>query len=281
MTFTSADICAFTGASYRQIDYWCRTGRLGQAAKVPHGSGRPRSFDLADVILARAYVLMTEVVPYNGVDASPARSELAAAVAEDPALNGWRLVAVAGKCEMTKRTAAPAALVVNLAVAAADVDEARKSGRAIPQKPPAGGHLARLLDAFPLLEEVADPSGCPPWPSGWPPAPPSARCRRRPAREPSPAPAELHHDGAGGPHRGRGPGPCPRPSQVHADQPFRVPSLGAGVQSSTVLLMSLLGELDRLDAAIFADTQWEPAEVYDHLEKLKRQPPRAVSRSTP
>jgi hypothetical protein len=50
---------------------------------------------------------------------------------------------------------------------------------------------------------------------------------------------------------------------------FRVLSLGAGVQSTTLLLMSLRGELPRLDAAIFADTQWEPKKVYAHLEWLK------------
>ncbi len=49
---------------------------------------------------------------------------------------------------------------------------------------------------------------------------------------------------------------------------IRVLSLGAGVQSTTLLLMSCLGELPLLDAAVFADTQWEPAEVYTHLEKL-------------
>lgn len=51
--------------------------------------------------------------------------------------------------------------------------------------------------------------------------------------------------------------------------PLRVLSLGAGVQSSTVLLMSLAGELPPLDAAIFADTGWEPRAVYDHLDRLQ------------
>lgn len=51
--------------------------------------------------------------------------------------------------------------------------------------------------------------------------------------------------------------------------PFRVLSLGAGVQSTTIYLMSMMGQLDRLDAAIFADTQWEPAAVYRHLEWLE------------
>ncbi len=45
-------------------------------------------------------------------------------------------------------------------------------------------------------------------------------------------------------------------------------SLGAGVQSSTVLLMSCRGVLPKLDAAIFADTQWEPKAVYEWLDKV-------------
>lgn len=51
---------------------------------------------------------------------------------------------------------------------------------------------------------------------------------------------------------------------------LRVLSLGAGVQSTTVLLMALSGEFpDRLDAAIFADTGWEPRAVYEHLAWLE------------
>ena len=49
---------------------------------------------------------------------------------------------------------------------------------------------------------------------------------------------------------------------------LRVLSLGAGVQSTTLLLMSELGELPLLDAAVFADTQSEPRVVYRHLEWL-------------
>lgn len=51
--------------------------------------------------------------------------------------------------------------------------------------------------------------------------------------------------------------------------PLRILSLGAGVQSTTVLLMSLMGELPKLDGAVFADTGWEPAPVYAHLAKLE------------
>jgi hypothetical protein len=49
-------------------------------------------------------------------------------------------------------------------------------------------------------------------------------------------------------------------------------SLGAGVQSSTLALMAARGEVagyPRLDAAIFADTQDEPASVYKWLDWLE------------
>ncbi len=46
-------------------------------------------------------------------------------------------------------------------------------------------------------------------------------------------------------------------------------SLGVGVQSSTLFLMSCLGEIDRVDFAIFSDTQVEPKSVYTWLEFLK------------
>lgn len=50
---------------------------------------------------------------------------------------------------------------------------------------------------------------------------------------------------------------------------MKVLSLGAGVQSTTVLLMSLEGEIPAYDLAIFADTQAEPRAVYDHLARLE------------
>ena len=52
-------------------------------------------------------------------------------------------------------------------------------------------------------------------------------------------------------------------------------SLGAGRQSSTLFLMSCVGQLPKLDAAIFADTQWEPAGVYETLAFLDEQGQRA------
>ncbi|MEO3780495.1 hypothetical protein ABGB16_27510 [Micromonospora sp. B11E3] len=52
-------------------------------------------------------------------------------------------------------------------------------------------------------------------------------------------------------------------------------SLGAGVQSSTVLLLAVRGEIPTFDAAIFADTGWEPTPVYAHLRRLERLAARA------
>lgn len=49
---------------------------------------------------------------------------------------------------------------------------------------------------------------------------------------------------------------------------LRILSLGAGVQSTTLALMSAEGLLDQLDGAIFADTGWEPVAVYQHLGRL-------------
>ena len=59
-------------------------------------------------------------------------------------------------------------------------------------------------------------------------------------------------------------------------------SLGAGVQSTTMLLMALEGLFDKTpDCAIFADTGYEPKSVYKHLdwliEKVKPFPIHIVS----
>jgi hypothetical protein len=46
-------------------------------------------------------------------------------------------------------------------------------------------------------------------------------------------------------------------------------SLGAGVQSSTILYMSIKKEIEKPDLVIFADTGWEPKNVYEHVTYLK------------
>lgn len=60
----------------------------------------------------------------------------------------------------------------------------------------------------------------------------------------------------------------PEPAKATKMKPLRILSLGAGVQSSCLLLMSCHGILPKLDFAIFADTQSEPRAVYDNVEWL-------------
>ena len=62
-------------------------------------------------------------------------------------------------------------------------------------------------------------------------------------------------------------------TKLRNQRPLTVLSLGAGVQSTVLALMSDRGEygLPRPDLAIFADTGWEPPAVYEHLEWLESQ----------
>ena len=53
---------------------------------------------------------------------------------------------------------------------------------------------------------------------------------------------------------------------------LRILSLGAGVQSTVMALMTMTGEIkDKPDCAIFSDTGAEPKNVYEHLEWLTKQ----------
>lgn len=64
-------------------------------------------------------------------------------------------------------------------------------------------------------------------------------------------------------------------------EPIHILSLGAGVQSFTLALMAAAGEVTPMPvAAIFADTQAEPASVYLWLDWLEKQLPFPVHRVT-
>jgi len=71
------------------------------------------------------------------------------------------------------------------------------------------------------------------------------------------------------------------PLNAPPETDFTFLSLGAGVQSSTLALMAAHGEVTPMpDAAIFADTQAEPASVYKWLNWLEPQLPFPVIRVT-
>lgn len=48
-------------------------------------------------------------------------------------------------------------------------------------------------------------------------------------------------------------------------------SLGAGVQSTVMLMLAIHDQIERPDHVIFSDTGWEPAGVYRHVAWCKRQ----------
>lgn len=59
---------------------------------------------------------------------------------------------------------------------------------------------------------------------------------------------------------------------MESDYDFTYLSLGAGVQSSALFVMSALGMYGcpKADVAIFADTGDEPSWVYDQLHRLRQ-----------
>lgn len=50
---------------------------------------------------------------------------------------------------------------------------------------------------------------------------------------------------------------------------LKIQSLGAGIQSSTITEMIVEGELDPVDAVLFADTMDEPSYVYEQVDYLR------------
>ena len=73
----------------------------------------------------------------------------------------------------------------------------------------------------------------------------------------------------------------PETERGEMSEPLHIISLGAGVQSSTMALMAAAGEITPMPtAAIFADTQDEPASVYRWLDWLEKQLPFPVYRVT-
>lgn len=49
--FTSSEVVAVSGATYRQVDYWVRRGRL-KPVRAAQGSGTQRQFDFAGLVQA-------------------------------------------------------------------------------------------------------------------------------------------------------------------------------------------------------------------------------------
>ena len=51
--FRSPQVCAVVGITYRQLDYWDRTGLLGPSMQVASGSGTQRLYTFQDIVTLR------------------------------------------------------------------------------------------------------------------------------------------------------------------------------------------------------------------------------------
>lgn len=60
--FNSKEACSMSGATYRQLDYWCKCGVIKDTAK---GSGTRREFDIEDIL---ALKLVLAIVSSFGQD---------------------------------------------------------------------------------------------------------------------------------------------------------------------------------------------------------------------
>ena len=47
------DVCRLVGISYRQLDYWARTGLVSPSVRVAGGSGTQRLYSFRDLVLLR------------------------------------------------------------------------------------------------------------------------------------------------------------------------------------------------------------------------------------
>jgi len=51
--FRSPQVCAVVGITYRQLDYWDRTGLLGPSMQAASGSGTQRLYSFNDIVTLR------------------------------------------------------------------------------------------------------------------------------------------------------------------------------------------------------------------------------------
>lgn len=59
-TFSTRDAAILTGATYRQIDYWCRAGILREAQPA-NGSGSRRAFHRSEIRIIRAVAALRQL----------------------------------------------------------------------------------------------------------------------------------------------------------------------------------------------------------------------------
>ncbi len=77
--YSSSQVCVLTGATYRQLDYWVRTGILRPEFVEAHGSGTQRRFAPEQVRLVRLIIRLRELgLGHDALVDAAARVDVAA-----------------------------------------------------------------------------------------------------------------------------------------------------------------------------------------------------------
>jgi DNA-binding transcriptional MerR regulator len=59
--FRVPDVCRLVGISYRQLDYWARTGLVTPSIRDAHGSGTQRLYSFQDLVTLRVIKRLLDV----------------------------------------------------------------------------------------------------------------------------------------------------------------------------------------------------------------------------
>lgn len=140
--YSSHEAAVASGASYRQVDYWIRTGRIAPTVNAK-GSGSQRGFSLHDVMLLRIAAVMSE----QGVRMPGGLASLLADAPDDFA--GWWVVVAAHRYSADRRISARDAQISVTAAPEEHLRDAEQEGEALTFIPlaPMAAHVARAVQA--------------------------------------------------------------------------------------------------------------------------------------
>jgi len=62
------EVCNIVGITYRQLDYWARTGLVRPSVKDAKGSGSQRQYSFQDLAMLRLIKRIVDVGDAQGID---------------------------------------------------------------------------------------------------------------------------------------------------------------------------------------------------------------------
>ena len=80
---SAREVCALTGVSYRQLDYWCRRGYAAASIGDGWGSGSARRFNDADLARVRELVAARRLLWHKAPEPVPEEDLPIVALLED------------------------------------------------------------------------------------------------------------------------------------------------------------------------------------------------------